>query len=95
MAMSRDRGTQSQACDWGYGALREPGTGRWLSELAFVSANQEHGVLQATAGLDVVAAFPVGTLLEILPNHACATAAQFADCELQPAGERWTRLNAW
>lgn len=99
MAMSRDRGTQSQAQDWGYGALREPLTGRWLDDLQFTSANQEHGVLQAAPGVDVLQAFPVGTVLEILPNHACATAAQFSHYALvrsgAPTGEQWARFNGW
>jgi D-serine deaminase-like pyridoxal phosphate-dependent protein len=99
MAMSRDRGTQSQACDWGYGALRDPATGRWLPELGFVSANQEHGVLAAAADVDIERRFPIGSVLEILPNHACATAAQFGAYELLrggvPTGERWERLNGW
>jgi D-serine deaminase-like pyridoxal phosphate-dependent protein len=99
MAMSRDRGSQSQACDWGYGALRDPATGRWLPELGFVSANQEHGVLAAAADVDIERRFPIGSVLEILPNHACATAAQFGAYELLrggvPTGERWERLNGW
>ena len=40
-----------------------------------------------------------GTVLEILPNHACATAAQFAGYTLLragvPTGEQWARLNGW
>lgn len=99
MAMSRDRGTHGQSHDWGYGALRDPASGRWLDELQFVSANQEHGVLQAAPGVDVLRAFPVGTVLEILPNHACATAAQFAGYTLlqggAPTGESWARFNGW
>ena len=99
MAMSRDRGTQGQACDWGYGALRDAASGRWLETLQFVSANQEHGVLQAAPGVDVRQAFPVGMVLDILPNHACATAAQFDAYTLlrhgAPTGERWPRLNGW
>jgi hypothetical protein len=58
-------------------------------------ANQEHGIVgfdpskpaAGAAPADVLHALPVGTRLRILPNHACATAAQFAGYHaLQPDG---------
>ncbi len=76
MALSRDRGTSSQAVDQGYGLVCDVG-GRVLADFIVSGANQEHGIISHRSGdaarmLDV----PVGTLLRILPNHACATAAQ-------------------
>jgi D-serine deaminase-like pyridoxal phosphate-dependent protein len=64
------------------------------------AANQEHGVLahQATMDPDIARRFPVDTQLRILPNHACATAAQFAEyCALDQNGElaTWERLRGW
>ena len=40
---------------------------------------------------------PVGTLLRILPNHACATAAQHGHYHVIDGGklERWERMNGW
>jgi D-serine deaminase-like pyridoxal phosphate-dependent protein len=38
-------------------------------------ASQEHGILTAREGTDLPE-LPLGTRLRILPNHACATAAQ-------------------
>jgi D-serine deaminase-like pyridoxal phosphate-dependent protein len=100
MAMSRDRGTQKQAHDYGYGAVYDA-EGRALPELAFREANQEHGVLAWTgaAGVDLAQRFPLGTPLRILPNHACATAAQF-DRYIVPADgsagfAEWPRFNGW
>jgi D-serine deaminase-like pyridoxal phosphate-dependent protein len=100
MAMSRDRGTQQQAHDWGYGAVCDA-DGRAIPELAFREANQEHGVLAWTGGRDVDLAqrFPVGAQLRILPNHACATAAQF-DRYVVPAARgdgvaEWPRFSGW
>jgi len=63
-------------------------------------ANQEHGILSRADGLDtdIVRRFPVGTQLRILPNHACATAAQFPEYHiLAEDGEPsvWTRLHGW
>ena len=82
MAMSRDRGTQAQACDYGYGQVCDAG-GRLLPGWVMTGANQEHGIVgfdpakpgAGAAPADVVQALPVGTRLRILPNHACATAA--------------------
>ncbi|WP_373992146.1 alanine racemase [Duganella sp. BuS-21] len=73
MAMSRDLGHDAH----GYGLVCDA-DGRPLPELDFGKANQEHGILQwqGDAGVDIAGRFPVGSSLRILPNHACATAAQ-------------------
>lgn len=76
MALSRDRGTASQSLDQGYGLVCDA-HGRPLPDFIVIEANQEHGIIAARSRdqgrlLDV----PVGSLLRILPNHACATAAQ-------------------
>lgn len=76
MATSRDRGTARQSVDQGYGVVCD-GAGRPYDDLIMTSANQEHGILAMRAGSR--AALPdlrVGSLVRILPNHACATAAQ-------------------
>lgn len=76
MAMSRDRGTQKQARDYGYGMVCDA-DGNAIAELAFDQANQEHGVLQWTGGdVDLAERYPIGSSLRIAPNHACATGAQ-------------------
>ena len=99
MAMSRDRGTQKQARDFGYGAVCDV-DGNALDALAFDEANQEHGVLRFSgdAGVDLARRFPLGTQLRILPNHACATAAQFDRYSvLCDDGEvrEWPRFGGW
>ena len=99
MALSRDRGTSNQAVDQGYGLVCDV-EGRILPDLIVSGANQEHGIVAHRSGhparmLDV----PVGTLLRILPNHACATAAQHERYHvLGVAGEIervWPRFNGW
>ncbi|MDE1150018.1 MAG: alanine racemase [Azospirillaceae bacterium] len=98
MAMSRDRGTQGQAVDHGYGLVCDH-DGRPIPDLTFRGANQEHGVLHWTgdAGTDLAARFPVGSQLRILPNHACATAAQFDAYAVLSDGPlaRWDRFSGW
>jgi D-serine deaminase-like pyridoxal phosphate-dependent protein len=97
MAMSRDRGTAGQPHEQGYGSVCDA-RGRWLPGLRFTRTNQEHGILEADASVDVVRAYPVGTLLRVLPNHACATAAQFPHYVVlggSAGSERWERLQGW
>jgi D-serine deaminase-like pyridoxal phosphate-dependent protein len=99
MAMSRDRGTQQQKHDFGYGQVcAEDGTP--IAGYVMDGANQEHGILCHADGIDhgIVERFPVGTRLRILPNHACATAAQFPEYHaVLPGGEvqTWPRFYGW
>ena len=100
MAMSRDRGTSRQRVDQGYGVVCDV-HGRILEDIIMVDANQEHGVI-AHLSRDPGKApdFPVGTLLRILPNHACATCAQH-DRYHVVAGDGlavndvWPRFQGW
>ncbi|WP_405728512.1 DSD1 family PLP-dependent enzyme [Streptomyces sp. NBC_01537] len=74
MAMSRDRGTAAQAQDQGYGLVTDL-HGALIPDLVMTAASQEHGTLTARDGAELPD-LPVGTRLRVLPNHACATAAQ-------------------
>jgi D-serine deaminase-like pyridoxal phosphate-dependent protein len=99
MAMSRDRGTASQKVDQGYGVVCDVG-GKPIEGLIVSSANQEHGIISARGGGALDAAqFPIGTLLRILPNHACATAAQHDAYhvvnEMSQIEGRWPRFSGW
>ena len=79
LAMSRDRGTARQHCDFGYGLVCDV-EGRPLRgcDIRMTGANQEHGIIEAVAGDRLTPeVFPVGTRLRILPNHACPTAAPY------------------
>jgi D-serine deaminase-like pyridoxal phosphate-dependent protein len=99
MAMSRDRGTASQAVDQGFGLVCDA-AGRPLADLIMVGANQEHGILAHRDGRSAgVLHLPVGTPLRILPNHACATAAQYDRYRvLAPDASviaEWPRFSGW
>ncbi len=96
MAMSRDRGTARQHIDQGYGLVRAlDGSG---TPLVMTDASQEHGILTTRDGT-TVPDLPVGTRLRILPNHACATAAQHADGYSVIEGKtiiaQWPRVSGW
>ncbi len=99
MALSRDRGTAGQPVDQGYGLVCDA-QGRVLDDHIVSAVNQEHGILahrsgDPALGLDL----PVGTLLRILPNHACATCAQFNAYQVIDAANRvqacWPRFGGW
>jgi D-serine deaminase-like pyridoxal phosphate-dependent protein len=99
MAMSRDRGTQKQKRDFGYGLVCAE-EGEPIMGYVVDSANQEHGVVCRVGGVDtgIAARFPVGTRLRILPNHACATGAQHPEYRAVLANgtiETWPRFYGW
>ncbi|WP_244259143.1 DSD1 family PLP-dependent enzyme [Cupriavidus gilardii] len=98
MAMSRDRGTAKQPVDQGYGLVCDI-DGKPLADLLMVDANQEHGIVSHRTDPAATPMLPVGTLLRILPNHACATAAQHGSYTVVAGGidveARWTRFGGW
>jgi D-serine deaminase-like pyridoxal phosphate-dependent protein len=99
MAMSRDRGTQKQTHDYGYGQLCDL-QGQPIEGFILSSANQEHGIISRADGLDAEIAkrLPVGSQLRILPNHACATGAQFPEYQALSADgqvQTWSRFYGW
>jgi D-serine deaminase-like pyridoxal phosphate-dependent protein len=100
MAMSRDRGTAAQPLDQGYGLVCDE-AGALLDGWMVNQANQEHGIVErrgGPAGIDVVERFPLGTRLRVLPNHACATAAQhgaYAVVDGDVVAAHWPRFNGW
>jgi D-serine deaminase-like pyridoxal phosphate-dependent protein len=110
MAMSRDRGTQRQTTDYRYGIVCDTAL-KPIDDLLLTGTNQEHGIVSRRDGLagqnladqdladhDIARRLPIGTQLRILPNHACATGAQFSDYHvLTRAGgvEIWRRFSGW
>jgi D-serine deaminase-like pyridoxal phosphate-dependent protein len=99
MAMSRDRGTQKQTHDYGYGQVCDL-QGQPINGLIMSSANQEHGIISRADGLDpeIAKRLPVGSQLRILPNHACATGAQFPQYQAVGADgkvQTWDRFYGW
>jgi D-serine deaminase-like pyridoxal phosphate-dependent protein len=101
MAMSRDRGTQKQSKDYGYGQVCDV-SGKVIEGFQLTGANQEHGILSQVNPCDdqkITSRFPVGTQLRILPNHACATGAQFPAYYMvhdrQVIGSAMSRFYGW
>ena len=99
MAMSRDRGTQRQKIEYGYGAVAmRMATDRWPRA---GGRKPEHGIVSRMDGKvdpDMAMRLPIGRRLRILPNHACATGAQFAEYQAITAhgvAQQWRRFDGW
>jgi D-serine deaminase-like pyridoxal phosphate-dependent protein len=103
-ATSRDRGTATQRTDQGYGLVTTL-DGRILPDLLMTGASQEHGTLALRPGsTHALPDLPVGARVRILPNHACATAAQHREYHVidgRPTTgtpviqSTWNRHNGW
>jgi len=99
MALSRDRGTAAQTLDQGYGVVCDL-EGQPIEDLVVVDTNQEHGIVARRGGgkLDV-GRFPVGTMVRVLPNHACATGSQHDRYLVVDGGQEivaeWARLRGF
>ena len=99
MAMSRDLGTAGQQRNYRYGQVCSV-DGEPVEGFVMSGANQEHGIVSSISESDVDMAqkFPVGTLLRIMPNHACATGAQFPEYQAVAADgtiSAWPRFYGW
>ena len=100
MSLSRDRGTASQKVDQGYGLVCDF-AGNPISDLIVIDTNQEHGIIARRPGSTApLPEMSLGTLLRILPNHACATAAQFSQYDVIPREpdaplQKWHRIDGW
>ncbi len=99
MALSRDRGTSSQEIDYGYGQVCDE-NGELIDDLIVTSVQQEHGIIQVREGSDAkLPNLKPGTLLRILPNHACATAAAHSRYHVVNKEDKsisvWDRFNGW
>ena len=99
MALSRDRGTHDHPVDQGYGLVADD-AGGILGDVIVHGANQEHGILTRRGGQPLnVTDFPIGSRVRILPNHACATAAQHQSYLVVGTDgnivAEWERINGW
>jgi D-serine deaminase-like pyridoxal phosphate-dependent protein len=99
MALSRDRGTASQVTDYGYGLVCHK-DGTPLNGMILSATNQEHGIISSNTDQKIdFSSFPIGTMLRVLPNHACATAAMHDRYHVIKNSDEiiheWIRINGW
>jgi D-serine deaminase-like pyridoxal phosphate-dependent protein len=99
MSLSRDRGTARQAVDQGYGVVCGA-DGVPMPDYIVDSTNQEHGIIVRRDGRPMeFGRFPIGSLLRILPNHACATATMHDRYHVVNGSDEvmdvWERVHGW
>lgn len=101
MSLSRDRGTARQPVDQGYGVVADI-AGKPFRDLIVIEANQEQGIIAVRPGSNATLPnLPLGSKVRILPNHACATAAQhdhynvIADHDSDVVIAKWSRFGGW
>jgi D-serine deaminase-like pyridoxal phosphate-dependent protein len=91
LALSKDLGADHLGRDIVFGAVvNQP-------DLKIFSISQEHGLITAN---DPIAfeKFPVGSRLQIIPNHSCLTAALFPKYHVVEDGrvvDEWTPMRGW
>ena len=99
MALSRDRGTALQKVDQGYGLVCNV-EGDPLNDLIVSSTNQEHGIISHRSKKEIAwESFGIGSMVRILPNHACATGAMYDRYNITDGFTEiidvWHRINGW
>lgn len=97
LALSKDIGANKHLPDAGYGYVCDPRTLARLGKLSVNGVHQEHG----TVAVDDDAWFerlPVGSVVRVLPNHACITCAGYEAFEAvrgTAVVARFPRVNGW
>lgn len=99
LALSKDRGTQGMAKDYGFGLVVDLAGRPVFGDAIVTRAYQEHGVVECDRPLPFDA-LPVGARVRVLPNHACLTAAAYDRYHvIDGAGDEvvavWPRVNYW
>jgi len=97
LALSKDIGANKYLPDAGYGYVCDVRTAARLGKLSVDVVHQEHG----TVTVDDEAWFarlPVGSLVRVLPNHACITCAGYEAFDAvrgEQVVARFPRVNGW
>lgn len=99
LALSKDRGTQATAHDYGYGLVTDSFGNRVFGELTIHEVHQEHGEIINVPDA-VLDQLRIGSKVRILPNHVCMTAAMYdqllvVDSDEQVVQAVWGRTNGW
>ena len=100
LALSKDRSTQGYSFDAGYGLVCEAASGVLIEDLYVKAVSQELGMVTTMSGRPLPpGAFPIGSRIRILPNHADMTAAAyehyFAINRHGVVADTWSRTNRW
>lgn len=97
LALSKDRSTQGQHKDLGYGLLLRESGEPFQRDIVVTGVNQEHGVVDLPTGYQL-SDFPIGSRVRVLPNHSCMTAAAYPGYNVITTDNAlawWDRCNGW
>lgn len=99
LALSKDRSTASTSQDAGFGRLVGMSGKDLIGEFCVTDTHQEHGEVTGEASIPFDA-FPIGSRVRVLPNHACMTAAMYGcyhivEGEDDSVMDIWPRTNGW
>jgi len=98
LALSKDRSTAGMPLDAGFGLVLDERGEPPRALLRVDRVYQEHGVVEIPDP-DLLAAFPIGTRVRVLPNHVCMTAAMYDRYHVVASGDvlldTWGRCNGW
>lgn len=98
LALSKDVSANETDPQVGYGLVCGL-DGSLVEGLHVADVHQEHGFVRSMQGALPFERFPVGSLLRILPNHACMTAAPYPEYHVIDADtmtlERWSKTHGW
>lgn len=96
LAMSKDTGANAFRPEVGYGEVWTE-AGAPIPDLYVTSVSQEHGHV-VVSNDSLFDQLPVGSLVRVMPNHACMTAAAYDRYHVLEDGrltEEWDRCNGW
>ena len=97
LALSKDVSANNFMPEAGYGLVCDPNTALPYEGLNISEVHQEHGSINIdnTSWYDKL---PIGSLVRILPNHACLTCAAYSNYNILENGiivDSWSRTNGW
>jgi D-serine deaminase-like pyridoxal phosphate-dependent protein len=97
LALSKDEGARHIDPELGYGAVFSADRARHFWELRVATLSQEHGVVDVNSPRSAEE-FPLGTLVRIVPNHSCLSAAMFDRYRVVRRDEvvaEWRPVRGW
>jgi D-serine deaminase-like pyridoxal phosphate-dependent protein len=97
LALSKDISANNFMPKAGYGLVCDPHTAIPFEELSISEVHQEHGSIKVD-NINWFDKLPIGSLVRILPNHACLTCAAYSNYNILENGsivDNWSRTNGW
>lgn len=97
LALSKDLGARHMDEEFGYGTVMSADMGTRLWELRVTALSQEHGQITVNSPRHAEE-FPIGTVLRVVPNHSCLSAALFDAYHVLRGHEvvgQWRPVRGW